>query len=142
MYCFWSVPFILPLSLPVGKKEHIAAGKKEEKEQGKSTVKKPAPRGLFDDDQDDDDLFATLAPKKGPIKPGMLFSTFPQTIVLYFYVSLNVVSSFPHFLISDMLCFHISLNICALFSRFLKHGVFLSTITFSSSILPGVSLPP
>ena len=68
---FGSVPFILPLSFLVGKKEHIAAGKKEEKEQGKSTVKKPAPRGLFDDDQDDDDLFAALAPKKTPVKPGM-----------------------------------------------------------------------
>ena len=79
-YCivFGSVPFILPLLFLAGKKKNIAVGKKDEKEQqGKSTVKKPTPRGLFDDDQDDDDLFAALAPKKTPVNPGVFCSSFP-----------------------------------------------------------------
>ncbi|KAI0209402.1 hypothetical protein LSAT2_005891 [Lamellibrachia satsuma] len=54
--------------LTLGKREDL--GKKESgKPKVKSPVQKPSPGGLFDNDQEDDDLFAALAPKKPSVKP-------------------------------------------------------------------------
>ena len=65
--CF-QVYLIVPSLLPAGKREDL--GKKESgKPKVKSPVQKPSPGGLFDNDQEDDDLFAALAPKKPPLKP-------------------------------------------------------------------------